>query len=409
MAAFDAELHLRLAAERALLDPPDPHHDPERSSPSAAAARALVAIGALSEDTAAAVLDEYTWAATLRGHEINGFFHQLHSAAPRSPAPEPFERRRVVACGVELPVASGPLRLTYVSLGADRTELGVVAEIGSSGIAHGGTPSLQLTDDTGRREQAEFAGSWSDRWLRGTFITLRGALSPTTRWIEIDGHRVELAADVIPPEVRIEPLPHADPALRHLWQVVVPDEWAHRPAPLEAAIETLVAAGALAPGDAELETIRQVHRAMTGRGGAKRELPEPWRSLRRGHSGRSDGPEGVVVVGAVTPVFDGCAVAVDALESSDEGWALAVRTTPSDAAGSHAMEGNRLRQHLTWWAADDRRHTYIGRMGSWGETDTSGSGTIHFEAPLDRKASYVDLMPTGYAHRAVIRIPLEWL
>lgn len=408
MPAFDAELHLRLAAERGLLEPPDPRHGHMDESPSAASARALVAIGALSEETARAVLDEYTSAAALRGHEVNELFHHVHTLHPPSgrPAPKEFEPRRVAALGQEIPYAGGTLRLTYAILGPARTEIGVVGELDDAGFNHG--PSLRIKDDAGTQLQAEFAGGWSDHRVRGTFYTMHSALSPTTRAIEVEGHRLELTDRDLRPEVRVEPLPEADPALRHLWHTLAPDEWAHRPAPLDAVIDTLVAAGALAPDHPELEPMRRVHTHLAGRGGAKRGLPEPWRSLRRGHGGRTDGPQGVVVVGAVTPVFDECAIAVDALDSTDDGWTLTVRVTPGDAVQSGFGDGA-LRPQLVWWAADDRRRTYVGHTGNWGGSEDEGSGVIHFEAPLDPKATYVDVMPTGPVHRAVIRVPLVWL
>ena len=33
---------------------------------------------------------------------------------------------------------------------------------------------------------------------------------------------------------------------------------------------------------------------------------------------------------------------------------------------------------------------------------------MHFGGPLDRNATYVDLLPTAETQRAVIRVPLDW-
>ncbi|MDA0183547.1 hypothetical protein OJ997_24775 [Solirubrobacter phytolaccae] len=409
MSVFDAELHLRLVAERALLEAPDPRHGGGEETVATAAARALVAIGALAAETAGEVLEEYTFAATLRGHEVHELFHHLH-APPRTAGPaalEPLRARRVAAIGQDVAHAAGTLRLTYVIFG-ERAELGVVGLLDESAFNHG-PPSLRVKDDTGTEVQAEFAGGWSGRQLHGTFYPMRRTLSPTTRWLEVEGQRLELRDEDAHHEVRLEPLRESDPALRHLWRQITPDEWSHRPAPLETVIDTLVASGALVVDHPELDTIRRVHTALDGNGGGKRGLPEPWRSLRRGHGHPrgGDGPRGVVVVGAVTPVFDECAVAVDVLESSEDGWSLIVRVTPSAAVKSH-FGGDPLRSHLVWWAADDRRHTYVAHTGNWDGSETEGSGVIQFEAPLDAKASYVDLMPTGHTHRAVIRVPLVW-
>ncbi len=141
--------------------------------------------------------------------------------------------------------------------------------------------------------------------------------------------------------------------MRHLWQVVTPDEWTGAPAPLDAAIDALVAVGALELDHPELAAIREVNALMAGTGGATRVLREPWRSLRDGDSSPLDGPEGWQVVGAVTPVFDRCGVAVDALESACDGWRLTVRVGPDHATWDHVL-ADPLQPSLVWWATDDQ-------------------------------------------------------
>lgn len=309
-----------------------------------------------------------------------------------------------MACDAKLEPSFGSLRLRYVCFGRTRTELAVIGAVEYAALDVNAM-SLRVGDDAGTTLKTYFSGGWRAGELRGAFVPIDGALSPATRWVEVDGHRVQLGPDVVPPAVRVEALPERDPALRHLWQVVTPDQWTAAPAPLEAAVDALVAVGALELDHAELATIRAVNAVLSGAGGARRDLPEPWRSLREEDRGRYDGPEGFVVIGAVTPVFDRFGVAVDALESARDGWRLTVRIAPDDATWAHGFD-DPLQPRLLWWAADDRGNTYLGLQGSWCGGDVYGEGDVHFPAPLDPAAAFVDLMPTGPEHRAVIRVPL---
>jgi hypothetical protein len=385
--ASAAELHLRRVSEQAS---PRSDEDDVQVSPPVAAARALVAVGALSSDAALNLLDE---------HE-----YERDPIEASASGPAPFERWRVVACDAELEPSFGSLHLRYVIFGSDRTELAVTGRVERAALDVNN--SLRVGDDAGTTLTAYFVGGWRAGELRGAFVPIDGALSPATRWLEVDGHRVPLGPDVVPPTARIEALGERDPALRHLWQVITPDDWTDAPAPLDAAVDALVAVGALTPDHPELTTIRDVNAALAGAGVAKRGQPEPWRSLRTRDNGPFDGPEALVVVGAVTPVFDRFGVAIDALESARDGWTLIVRIGPDDTVWASGLS-DPLHPPLRWWAADDRGNTYLGLRGSWAGGDVYGEGDIHFDAPLDPTAAFVDLMPTGPEHRAVIRVPLR--
>jgi hypothetical protein len=324
--------------------------------------------------------------------------------AASASGPAPFERRRFVACDVELEPAFGSLWLRYVSFGRTYTELAVLGTVERAAMDVNN--SLRVGDDAGTTLKAYFDGGWHAGELRGAFVPIEGALSPATCWIEVDRHRVQLGPDVVPPAVRLEALRESDPALRHLWQLVTPEEWTDAPGPLEAAVAALVAVGALKLDHPELAAIREANAVLSGASDATRTLPEPWRSLRNGHNGPFDGPEGLVVIGAVTPVFDRFAVAIDALESGRDGWRLTVRVAPDDATWSHGFD-DPLQLPLRWWAADDRGNTYLGLTRSWTGGDVYGDGDVVFSAPLDPAAAFVDLMPTGPEHRAVIRVPIS--
>jgi hypothetical protein len=181
---------------------------------------------------------------------------------------------------------------------------------------------------------------------------------------------------------------------------------------VEPAIAAFVAADAIASDDPQLAHIRLVaetfqhgpmYRAPSPRA---KQLPEPWRSLIV--PSRRRGPVGTLAVSAATPVFDGFAVAVSAVQSDEDGWTAEVEVAPELEMFS-PFDGPRVRpRRLTWWAADDRGNQYLGGIGEWSGGEESAHGSIHFSGALDLKAAYIDLLPTALTQRAVIRVPLEW-
>jgi hypothetical protein len=93
---FDAELYLRLAGERALLDGADPDGG-VAGSPLLEAARALVAVGSVETGVAQDIVDDYGMAAALR-HQSH--FHRPPRTRPSGDPPEPrLKPRRVVRLG----------------------------------------------------------------------------------------------------------------------------------------------------------------------------------------------------------------------------------------------------------------------------------------------------------------------
>ena len=422
MAPFDAELYLRLAGERILLDQTGQNHgwwDSELT----VAAGALCAIGAIDDEAAQEIVDDYSLALALR-HE--GQAHHLamrrtHRQGPEREVP-PLQPRRVVPCDHVVENAAGTIQLRYVSLGDDRTGLAATFRSARSGSRRGnrarmimlgaghwgggGPPQLTVTDDRGTTARTSFSGGGNESEWEGHFEADR-PLARDTAWIEIEGERVELAGEQPQVDVSVEALPEEDPALRYLWRRVAATHHVHQGGErLEVAIDALVAAGALAADSPELDDVRAVAAAVQHGQRPRRsarQLPEPWRSL----FARGRRADGTIAVGAVSLQFDGISVAVMSLESTPDGFTAEVEIAPglSGGAPSDTSVGGST---LTWWAADDRGNHYRGQLGSWSGSDTHSEGSIEFWPPLDARATHLRLLPTAQTSRCVITIPLPW-
>jgi hypothetical protein len=420
MAAFDAELYLRLAGERELATGSSPHH--HEMSPLTIAAQALVAARVLDRDTADAVLVEYWLALAARGDQMSLYAMSENDDTEddRPAAAKPIPPARVVACERTVEISSGTLHIHHVTLSEQETTLAVTLRFaapaarrrgrGLTRIGGGGPHGLTLADDRGTRRTTHFGGGGSEHEWTGHYTADPG-LAIDTAYIEVDGERIELDGEVPAAEVWIEELEVRDPVIRYLWGCVTPGHGMHELPMIEPAIDALVAAGALDADDPGLADIRAVVDAI-GQGmlhgaplAGTNTLPEPWRSVIRRTS--RQGPTGTLAVSAVTPVFDGFSVAIRALVSDEYQWEIAAEVSPDidfmpfgrslgDAGG------------LTWWARDERGNHFLGSMGSWSGGGERGRGEIQFGSALDRKASYVDVLPTASTQRAVIRVPLEW-
>lgn len=208
----------------------------------------------------------------------------------------------------------------------------------------------------------------------------------------------------------IEPVVPGDPALDHLWRVVSsPGRFQRGPGTLEPAIEALIAAGALDAAAPELGRVRAVEAALHHFGGEATPVPddlgEPWRSLL-GRRDVTDGAVGTVVIGAVTPLFDGFSVAAISLAANGSGFDVSVEVTPGGMLVPFDSDVSRPR--LAWWALDDLGNAYLGQIGAWGGGGDRDQGDIGFSPALDPHATRLDLMPTARALRAVIRVPLSF-
>ncbi|MGA2012030.1 MAG: hypothetical protein ABSH51_16120 [Solirubrobacteraceae bacterium] len=423
MSRFDAERYLRLAGERALLQPgSDRGH--RWSSPVDDAAQALLAVGAINGANAQRVIADYGLAQAMRDR------NRAHGAAMghrgRTPArARPLRFDRVVPLDTVIEDAQGRLEILYAVLGEPESWLGVVHRPAGPGRRRsrraagfmfvGGGGSWQnraptLTDDRGTSTTLGFSGHGSDTEWTGRLST-SDRLSATTRWLELDGRRIELDCAPVGAEVSVEEAEEPDPARRYLWQLVALAQPPFgSPESIDAAVEAMIAARALDPGDpsiAQAQSVREHlprHRGHAPGAAGRRALPEPWRSLLA-RSGKQDGPEGTLVVGAVTPLFDEHRVGVLSVASEATSFSVEVTTTPGL---THHRFGGETDRQLAWWARDDRGNHYLGSQGSWSGGGDYGGGELGFWPSLDPRARRLEICPTALSARGVVSFPLDW-
>lgn len=381
-----------------------------------AAAAALVAVDAVPADLARAIVSQHTQASA----------RTAEGAGAGAPG---IGRWRVAPSGHVIESAWGSLAIAYVVMSDHATVLRVTMRPDQAAPASAGLPGAQglpwrlaLADDRGVVSTAEFNGRrrhGQQEW-HGEF-TARAPLAPDTAWIDVLGERVPLTGRPVAAAAWVERLDEEDPAARHLWERAATRNDFHDPlAAFEAAAQALVAAGALRDGDPVIGHARAAAAILNaGRSssaldavwadaaaGREAAVPASWRSLvaRWGWAG---GPAGTVVVGKVTPLFDGITVAVTALDSRPDSFTAGVEIVP-DARTGLPYDQFDGRPHLTWWAVDDHGHYSLAEQGSWDSSAARARGTLIFWPGLDPSAAWVDLMPTTALSRAVIRVPLPW-
>ena len=437
MAQSDAELYLRLAGERALLDPAADHGQQDDSA-LGAAGHALVAVGALPAGAAQAIVDDYGLALAYRSGESAHFHHvRARRAGGRARPDLALGPLRAVACHRLIEQPWGQLLLSYVVLGDEATVLHVTmrpapvppgpgaaggsrGRLAGGGRVPGGAGSrvvglglprqLTVTDDRGTASTAGFSGGGSDDEWRGQF-EVRPPLAPDTAWVEVLGERIGLPS--VPSagvQVRVEPQNGTDLARRYLWVKLASGTEFDSPDEMETSIEALIAAGALEADDPAIGEVRRVMGALFRGSGTvpatNAALPQPWRSVLA-RRGRASGPEGLAVAGATTPPLDGFTLAILAVRSTDERFYADVETVPG-LPHSHWPFGAVDRPLLAWWATDDRGQHYLGAQGEWQFSEDRSGGQIEFWPALDPAAKVLDIMPTTMTARAVIRVPLDW-
>jgi hypothetical protein len=337
-------------------------------------------------------------------------FGTMMLPAPVPTTVRPPEKIRGARCEHSTDTPWGSLTVHYVLLTSISVAMAITARLDPSMPI----PQSQATlaDDRGGTVVANFnGGGGGGNSYTGQLVAYQ-PLSRDTRWIGVDGDRVDLIDDGDAGiAVRVEDLPPSSAAQRHLWDVLNAGRGPmfHRgqPLPLEPVVNVLVAAGALAPDDPVIDEVRTVADALaTGVAGPA--LSPRWAAVLSGGSHRGIqrmGPGGPAthraVPGRLLPPIDGRHVRVDVIEQRGGTLVLTVAVSPSWALGSMdtAMEG----APIEWWATDDRGNQALGWTGHGGFGGDEANAEVVFHPPLDPGAG-IQVMATAGRQRAVMTI-----
>lgn len=401
MSETDVETLLRMRGERGLSDYgfdllPD--------------ARTLVAVGALSEPRARAVVDDYERVRALRGGETQPLVMQ-------QPAPGSPPDLRIVGCPTVIERDDAVVELRYLVLTSGRTALRArlrraahaVSAPSAPGRRQWGQPHyrddwpppLEITDDRGTTMLCGFSGGGSDTEMDGTYEA-RPGLAADTRWIAVAGHRVELVDQPAPVVTVARSEARSTPHLvaEHLeYLLSLRGQWSDSPA--LRALDVLIECGLLGTDDPLARRTRRIAAALDD--GTPEHLPEPWSSIVRR---RDDGPAPVrsVAIGAVSPVIEGCSVAVLHLDSGPDEFSLDVELSgPVALRWDEAPLGVPT---IAATAADDRGNHYLGSSDSFGWGPDGTEAEFSYWPALDPAATHLDLVFSTGRNRATVPVPL---
>lgn len=409
------ETYLRLASEWDMLST-EPRRAIHDGFEGVIIGRALVAAGGLTKEAARGVLDEYTLAIALRDPQRG---HMVMRAMVQPPMPkQPLSAQRVVVGSCDFQHAGEPWRLEralFVDDAIDVRLAGAVPpnwmrNIGFPGRSGSGPPTqpfprtLALRDDRGASvtghvgESTWGGGGWQARYRSDR------PLSPDTRWIEIDGVRIELPERRPLPPSRVEEIDPLPPLRAMLVGEILSTDRVHGDRDsYEIAARALVATGLLDEEDTLLEETRRIWRALAT-ATPEPGLPAPWDSLLS-RFGKSDGITGSLAIGTTIEDLEGYAIRFDSLTSDEGSFSVALAVSPGNPLLRHFPGMGIDVSPVTWWAKDDRGNTYVAFFSRGGGGPTA-EGEVRSLAPLDPRATELTLLPTTTHARGVVRLSL---
>jgi hypothetical protein len=420
----DPETYLRLACERTLLAE-DSGRGMSDVFEGAVISRVLSAAGTLPKGVGRSILDEYQLAMALRESQRGHLL--MHQRAMANVPRQPLSVQRVVVG--ERSVEHGTDRWTLEQVlftdGASRLQLSGTDPAGVSrgtrrhmGLVRLGPGSAQLqphpttialADDRGTTATAHVGqASWGGGSWSATYTSDK-PLSANTRWIELDGTRLELPERHAAPAVRVEQIEPIEPLRAALYAEILSTDRRHGDADaVEIGCRALVATGACQEDDTMLSELRRIADAVTNATSAPG-LPEPWESLVARFQ-INDGPSGTVPVGAAVDDLEGFSIRIDALISEPTSFSLALAISPGTPFLRHFPGGVDLDPSpITWWAEDDRGNVYVAFPDRSGGSDALAEGHVTSLASLDPKATELRVLPTAQRTRGVITVPLAGL
>jgi hypothetical protein len=419
----EPETYLRLACERTLLAE-DSGRGIRDGFEGAVIRRVLSAAGALPTEVGLHVLEEYRLAMALRGGHMGHMF--MHGRSKEETPRQRLSARRIVVGQHDFERGKDRwtlerllfaddgchLKLSGTDLAGARGGGGHHMAMGRPGPQRPNQPNPQtitLSDDQGTTVTAQLGSSG---WGGGTWqadYTSGQTLSADTRWIELDGTRLELPQRQPVPVMDLEPIEQLEPLRAALYAEILSTDRRHGGADtVEIACQALIATAVCRDDDAMLAELRRIADAVNTASSTPG-LPEPWASLVERFE-TNDGPTGILPIGAAIDDLDGFSIRVDALISEPTSFSLAIAISPGAPLLRHFPGGIDVEASpITWWAEDDRGNVYVAFADRGGGSNVVAEGQVTSLASLDPRATELRIFPTGSIVRGVLRVPLAGL
>jgi hypothetical protein len=422
-AGSEPETYLRLACERTLLAE-DSGAGIGEGFEGAVIRRVLSAAGALPTEVGLHVLEEYRVAMALRGGHVGHMF--MHGQSMEQTPGQRLSAQRIIVGPHDFERGKDRWTLERMLFADDGCHL-KLSGIDLAGARGGGRPhmvmgrpgpqrlnrpnpqTITLLDDQGTTVVAHLGSSG---WGGGTWqasYTSGHTLSADTRWIELDGTRLDLPERRATPLIALEPIEQLEPLRAALYAEILSTDRRHGGADtVEIACQALVATGVCGDDDAMLAELRRIADAVNTVGSTPG-LPEPWASLVERFE-TNDGPTGILPIGAAIDDLDGFSIRVDVLVSEPSSFSLAIAISPGTPLLRHFPGGIDVEAPpITWWAEDDRGNVYVAFTDRGGGSNVVAEGQVTSLAPLDPKATELRIFPTGSTVRGVLMVPLAGL
>jgi hypothetical protein len=416
-------------------------------------AYALIAVGAVERDTAAAIQFDYDLAMTARLKKNRdrplsppGFLLAARRRRQTRPGQQAKARQaapdRVVPVGMMIPVRYEDVRGELYVLAYAHTQAGARFTITAwlRGPVFGRPPhppaiadalhKFTATDDKGTVYQLGYRGSGGlVEWAGDLFLTPEPP--PDIGWLEITAgetaRRVELGQLATSPEVRLVPGAHSPGeyylhcvAARilagliyfplgghrrgHQLRPVLPD---HLTNALGDVIDALQVAGVLSPLSPVPGQLRTLCESIGGTGHGitaptRADLPAPWLSLLTSfHRRRPDATppnEGCAGLAVALPELDGVRLSILGLHNGEDGTVIHVLA--AGLPGDDAFP-------LLWIRDDDGRWHTTRRSTSGSDDRGETSSRLEVIPPLNR-SSWIEILAAGSSAEVRANVPLHW-
>ena len=419
----EAETYLRLACERTLLAE-DSGRGIRDAFEGAVIRRVLSAAGALPAEVGLHVLQEYRLAMAFRGGHLDHMF--MHGQSTEQTPRQRLSAQRIVVGQHDFERGKDRWTLERLLFADDGCHLKlsgtdldgarggrrhhmVMGRLGPQRSNQPNPQAITLSDDRGTTVIAHLGSSG---WGGGTWQASYASghtLSADTRWIELDGTRLDLPERRPTPVIALEPIEQLEPLRAALYAEILSTDRRHGGADtVEIAFQALVATGVCDDDDAMLAELRRIADAVNTLSSTPG-LPEPWASLVERFE-TNDGPTGIVPIGAAVDDLDGFSIRVDVLISEPTSFSLAIAISPGTPLMRHFPGGIDIEASpITWWAEDDRGNVYVAFADRGGGSNVVAEGQVTSLASLDPKATELRIFPTGSGVRGVLRVPLAGL